>query len=212
MLLAERAPGAVDLPRDEALGELAARFFAGHGPATVKDLAWWASLTQAEVRAGIARAGDRLRREEAGGLELWSAGGPGDDIASDVGRMASPIVHLIQGYDEYIMGYADTRWLLARQGSSWAPATPPVGRLVILLDGCVGGFWRRTLEKRRVLVEAGADRRVGLRRASCAAGGGRAVRSLPRSARRAGGRALSLRFLFRRRSHSCAARHCRVSS
>ena len=153
MLLRERAPEAEDLPRDEALGELAARFFAGHGPATVKDLAWWASLTQAEARAGIARAEDRLRREEAGGLELWSAAGPEDD--SDVVHTAgAPIVHLVQGYDEMVMGYSETKWLLARPGSSWVVATPPVGRLVVLLDGHVGGFWRRTLKKRHVLVEA----------------------------------------------------------
>jgi DNA glycosylase AlkZ-like len=154
MLLGERVPEARDLPRDEALGELAARFFAGHGPATVKDLAWWASLTQAEARVGIARGGDRLRREEAGGLELWSAAGSEDGTASDLGRAGSPIVHLVQGYDEYVMGHAETRWLLARPGSSWVPATPPAGRLVILLDGRVGGFWRRRLLKHRVIVEA----------------------------------------------------------
>ena len=105
MLLEERAPGAPDLPRDAALAELAARFFAGHGPATEKDLAWWASLTLAEVRAAIGRAGDRLRREEAGGLVLWSsAAEPADDAAPAPG---APVVHLIQGYDEYIMGYAE---------------------------------------------------------------------------------------------------------
>ncbi len=153
MLLRDRVPEAEDLPRDEALGELAARFFAGHGPATVKDLAWWASLTQAEARAGIARAGDRLLREEAGGLELWSAAGP-EEGPGVVHTSGVPVVHLVQGYDEIVMGYADTRWLLARPGSSWVAATPPVGRLVILLDGRVGGFWRRTPKSRRVLVEA----------------------------------------------------------
>ena len=152
MLLEERAPGAPDLPRDAALVELAVRFFAGHGPATEKDLAWWASLTLAEVRAAIGRAGDRLRCEEAGGLALWSsAAEPADDTAQTPG---APVVHLIQGYDEYMMGYAGTRWLLARPGSSWAAATPPVGRLVVLLDGRVAGFWRRTLRGDRVVVAA----------------------------------------------------------
>jgi hypothetical protein len=153
MLLGERAPEAERLPRDDALGVLAARFFVGHGPATVKDLAWWASLTQAEVRAGIARAGGRLRREEAGGLELWSATDP-DEGAEVVRADAAPAVRLIQGYDEIILGHSETRWLLARPGSSWVAATPPVGRLVILLDGRVGGFWRRTIKKDALVVEA----------------------------------------------------------
>jgi hypothetical protein len=152
MLLGERAPDAERLPRDDALGELAARFFAGHGPATVKDLAWWASLTQAEARAGISRAGGRLRREEADGLELWSATDAAD--GSDVVRAdTAPAVHLVQGYDEIIIGHSETRWLLARPGSSWVIATPPVGRLVVLLDGRVAGFWRRTLRRDEVVVE-----------------------------------------------------------
>jgi hypothetical protein len=32
--------------------------------------------------------------------------------------------------------------------------TPPVGRLVVLLDGRVAGFWRRTFRRDRVAVEA----------------------------------------------------------
>jgi hypothetical protein len=152
VLLEERAPAGDRRTRDEALAELAARFFAGHGPATAKDLAWWATLTLSETRAAIDRAGDRLRREDAGGLVLWSAAG---EPAETPPAASGAPVHLIQGYDEFIMGYAETRWLLAGPGSSWAPATPPVGALAILLDGRVAGFWRRTLHKDRVAVEAG---------------------------------------------------------
>ena len=164
MLFAERVPETPVLSRAEALGELAARFFAGHGPATAKDLAWWASLTLAEVRTGLERAGERLRREACAGLVFWSgADGPAADppaaapdplAAVTPCAVSAPVVHLVQGYDECVMGYGETRYLLARPGSTWVAATPPVGRLVILLDPHVGGFWRRTLGKDRVLVEA----------------------------------------------------------
>ncbi len=158
VLLEERAPAAAELTRDAALAELAKRFFAGHGPATVKDLAWWASLTLTEARAGIERAGDGLRRREAGGLTLWSGAGESDaDVPAGAeypAQDAAPAVRLVQGYDEFIMGYSETKRLLARPGSTWVAATPPVGRLVILLDGRVGGFWRRVLEKDRVVIEA----------------------------------------------------------
>jgi hypothetical protein len=150
MLLEERAPRAPDLPRAEALAKLAQRFFAGHGPATAKDLAVWASLTQAEARRAIAAAGPALRGEELGGLRFWSAeegAGPGAE------RRPSPVVRLVQGYDEFVMGYSETKNLLAAPGSSWTAATPPVGRLVVLKDGRVGGFWRRTLQKTQVVVE-----------------------------------------------------------
>jgi DNA glycosylase AlkZ-like len=150
MLLEERAPEAPDPAREEALAELARRFFTGHGPATAKDFAVWASLTLAEARASIEAAGPVLRREEAGGLELWAAA----DGLRRAPRLRSPIVHLLQGYDEYIMGYTQTKGLLARPGSSWAPATPPVFGLVILLDGRVAGFWKRSVRRDEVVIRA----------------------------------------------------------
>ena len=44
------------LERDEALGELALRYFRSHGPATARDLARWSGLTLADVRRGCRSA------------------------------------------------------------------------------------------------------------------------------------------------------------
>ncbi len=52
-LLDERAPQAKTLARDEALAELAKRYFTSHGPATLKDYVWWSGLTVADAKAGI---------------------------------------------------------------------------------------------------------------------------------------------------------------
>jgi hypothetical protein len=145
-LLEERAPAAVDLPRDEALVELARRFFTSHGPATAKDFARWASLTLAEVKACLDAAGPLLRCEEAGGVTLWS-----DNVAETglgaggASAFASPRVLLIQGYDEYIMGYAETKRVIAPPGREWSPADRPNANHVVLLDGLIAGYWRRTI-------------------------------------------------------------------
>ena len=153
MLLEERAPDARALPRDKALAELARRFFAGHGPATARDFAVWATLTLAEARAAIEAAGPELRAEDLGGLRFWApAIAPGSG-GEGLTALRSPLVHLVQGYDEIVMGYTETKSLLARPGSPWEPATPPVFRLVVLLDGGVAGFWRRSTKRDRVIVE-----------------------------------------------------------
>jgi Winged helix DNA-binding domain len=154
MLLEERAPGARDLPRDEALAELARRFFTSHGPATAKDFAGWATLTLSEARGAIDAAGLDLHAEDLGGLRCWSAARRPSAGARRVVGVRSPTVHLVQGYDEYIMGYSETKPVLQRPGTDWGPATPPVFSLVILLDGRVAGFWRRTVRADRVTVEA----------------------------------------------------------
>jgi Winged helix DNA-binding domain len=59
-LMDERVPAPRRLGRTEALAELALRYFTGHGPATERDLAYWATLTLTDVRAGLAQVGDRL--------------------------------------------------------------------------------------------------------------------------------------------------------
>jgi hypothetical protein len=153
MLLEERAPGARDLPRDEALAELARRFFTGHGPATVKDFAAWATLTLAEARAAVEASGPTLKAKDWGGLRLWAAAeGPGS-VGGHPAAPRRPSVRLVQGYDEIVMGYSETKPLLARPGSAWEPATPPVFRLVVLLDGGVAGYWRPRPKRDRVIVE-----------------------------------------------------------
>src|SRR5918997_1740045 len=52
-----------------AVAALAGRFFRGHGPATVKDLARWAGLRVTEARGGLAAALPELARLEVDGVE-----------------------------------------------------------------------------------------------------------------------------------------------
>lgn len=74
-LFGERVPDTPPRSRDEALGELALRYFASRGPATAKDMRFWSSLTLADIQRGIEIAGPRLEREEVDGLVFWSAPG-----------------------------------------------------------------------------------------------------------------------------------------
>jgi hypothetical protein len=53
VLLDEWIPGRMILPREEAIAELAKRFFMSHGPATLKDFTWWSGLTTGDARSGL---------------------------------------------------------------------------------------------------------------------------------------------------------------
>lgn len=61
-------PPAVD--RDVALGELARRYLAGHGPAGAADLARWAGIPLRDARAGLARIADELVERPDGLVDL----------------------------------------------------------------------------------------------------------------------------------------------
>ena len=57
VLVRDWLPGARPVDRDEALGEFARRYLAGHAPATHRDLARWAGMSLRDARAGLAAAG-----------------------------------------------------------------------------------------------------------------------------------------------------------
>src|SRR5215213_6614289 len=52
-LLDEWAPSGKSLTRDEALAELAGRYFESHGPSTLQDFVWGSGLTSVDARAGL---------------------------------------------------------------------------------------------------------------------------------------------------------------
>ena len=68
VLVRDWLPGAKAVDRDEALGEFARRYLAGHGPATDRDLARWAGINLRDARAGLAAAGPRPRPAETAEL------------------------------------------------------------------------------------------------------------------------------------------------
>ena len=53
VLLDEWVPKSEAMSRDAALAELAHRYFASHGPATLRDFGWWAGLSVADAKAGL---------------------------------------------------------------------------------------------------------------------------------------------------------------
>jgi hypothetical protein len=73
-LMDERAPQARVLERNEALVELARRYFLSRGPATVHDFAKWSGLTVADARLGLEAVQDQLLKEEIDGQIYWFPG------------------------------------------------------------------------------------------------------------------------------------------
>jgi len=157
-LFEDRIPVDRELTRDQALAELAVRYFTSHGPASVPDLRWWASLTRPDILRGIELAGDRLRQDELAGIPLW---GPADPAPSPPD--GAPRGHLLQAYDEYVVGYSRTKYVLDLAGL--AARRPPEVTLrnhVMLLDGQLCGHWRRTLRRGTVLIEVTPERPLGI--------------------------------------------------
>ena len=147
-LLDEWVPLTRSLPRDEALAELTRRYFTGHGPATLQDLMQWAGLTAAEAKTGLAAAGKTLIQETIADRVYWM---PCE--APEINH-ATPSVHLLPGFDEYLLGYRDRSAVL---DPAYAQRICPGGNGMfsptIVIDGVVTGTWKRTFKGGAVVIE-----------------------------------------------------------
>lgn len=135
-------------PREEALAELTTRYFTSHGPATAQDLMHWSGLTAAEVKTGLGAAGQALTRATIGDQVHWL---PRETPA--LSRDA-PAVHLLPGFDEYLLGYRDRRAVLdPAHALRVCPGNNGMFNSTLMIDGKVTGVWKRTLKKAAVIIE-----------------------------------------------------------
>ena len=123
--------------RPEALAELALRYFTGHGPATERDLAYWATLTLTDVRAGLHQVRDQLGSFQHDGRTFWHP--PGEPPSGP----QQPAAHLLQILDETYRGYQASRWVLDAAGD--VPRTRESATGMALVDAQLLAAMRRTI-------------------------------------------------------------------
>ncbi|WP_142026690.1 winged helix DNA-binding domain-containing protein [Blastococcus colisei] len=129
------------LDRDEALAELALRFFSGHGPATVADLVRWAGCTARDVRAGLAEVRDRLAVLTVDGAEYLMDPGTPDRLST--ARAEAEGVFLLPGFDEFVLGYGDrTAVVPAEFADRLVPGRNGMFRATVVHRGQVVAVWR----------------------------------------------------------------------
>ena len=131
----DRVPAIATPTGDDALAELARRWFATRGPATVRDFMWWSGLRAADARRALALVERELESYEHDGRTLWFA---------EWRRTArSPRVDLVQCYDEVIISFTESRDVLATGEVAFpVPGSVDGFAHVLLLDGRLLGHWR----------------------------------------------------------------------
>ncbi len=140
-LLEERAAPARALERDEALAELARRYFQSHGPATVRDFAWWSGLRVAEARSSLELISSQFEQETVDGQTYWFSPASGRQGAG--ARRA----FLLSNYDEFI-SYHDRGAIFDK-----SRIDELIFNHFVVSNGRIKGTWRRFLNDTHLVVE-----------------------------------------------------------
>jgi hypothetical protein len=143
VLLDEWVPHPRRLSGDEALGELARRFFLGHGPATVRDLARWAGIPLRDARAGLALVRPELAALDVDGVEHLLDPATPERLADC--RAEADGLFLLPGFDEFVLGYGDRRAILDPAfAERIVPGNNGMFRATVVHAGRIVGTWQWT--------------------------------------------------------------------
>jgi hypothetical protein len=153
----ERVPEKVAVSHDEAVAALTLRYFRSRGPTTLKDFIRWSSLTVAEAKAGLSSVRSELRQRDIDGRTYFFV------KAASGQPPSSPRIDLIQGYDEYVMSYSDSKDVLrSSDGRATSRAiNPNVYLHAVLLDGQLIGHWKYVRRAEEITVETALYRKLG---------------------------------------------------
>lgn len=149
----DSVPKSKVLQPEDALQELALRYFTTRGPTTLQDFAWWSGLLIAEVRAGLEGIKSLLVSETRNGQTYWRS--PQSKIVSS----NLPVVHLLPTFDEFLISYKD------RSASVDTPAAQKVAvgnrfKNTIIIDGRVAGTWKRDWKENEVIITSKLFRKL----------------------------------------------------
>jgi hypothetical protein len=146
LALDDSIPPTKTMTKDEALAELAQRYFTSRGPATLQDFGWWGGLLATDAKAGLEAVKSQFVQEIREGQTYWHRASE-PKIPAGLARL-----YLLPGFDEYLLGYKDRTASLTEP--RYKKLTPLNGMFpaTIVIDGQVVGTWNRTLAKHSVTI------------------------------------------------------------
>jgi hypothetical protein len=168
VLLDEWVPESRHLDRDEALTEMARRYFTSHGPATLTDFVGWTGLKITDGRQALDAVSKELHKETIKGAEYWMS--PSSRKAGEKDKT----IHLLPGFDEFVLGYKDRTAVISPEHmDKIVPGGNGMFMSTMVRHGQVAGLWKRTLKGKSVQVSlmpfgalASADSVVAKQRAT----------------------------------------------
>lgn len=153
-LLEEIAPCLKNFDKDQALENLARRFFTSHAPATLQDFTWWSGLSLTEARSGLEMIRKDFIAEKIDGQEYWFSNNfKGLEVDKN-------ITHLLPAFDEYVVSYKDRKDIFAH--GHYAKVINNFGTFqpTAMVNGQVVGMWKRVVKAKKTVAEVELFKRL----------------------------------------------------
>jgi hypothetical protein len=145
-ILEEWIPQGRRFTKDEALKELALRYFSSHGPATINDFTWWSGLNLTDARLAVKLNEGSFRAEVMANKTYLMA----DSLFESADYTDNFI--MLPSYDEFLIAYNDRSASLSHVDNWKVISGNGIFYPLILHDGNVIGTWRRNLKKDKVVI------------------------------------------------------------
>lgn len=142
-LFDERVRSTKKLLKEEALAELAQRYFFSHGPATLKDFAWWSGLSLADARDGLELVKSKLLNEKIGDAIFR--------FPDNKFKKKNSEVVFLPSYDEFLISYKSREISLNLQHASRTFTNNGIFNPIMVHNSKVIGTWKPQLKKEIVV-------------------------------------------------------------
>lgn len=155
-LVDERIAKTKEISREESLSRLTLKYFQSHGPAQIKDFAWWSGLTVKDANGGISLVESKLSNITLNGKIYWFLK---DDqiIENEIQN-----VFLLSVYDEYFIGYTDRSNILSENYKRELPVGNALLTSLLIINGQVQGTWKRKINKNTVEFRVTSFKKINL--------------------------------------------------
>jgi hypothetical protein len=145
-ILSESLPKTKTFSRDEALLNLAKKYFTSHGPATVLDFSWWSGLSVRESKRALEMALPDLLTETVNGCSVYFSSSPNASSEGDT-------VHFVAAFDEFLISYKDRTSSISLEHQSKAFTSNGIFRPIVVVNGQVVGIWTQSAKKDKVVLK-----------------------------------------------------------
>jgi hypothetical protein len=146
-ILAEWVPIKNRIYRDEALKELALRYFSSRGPATVQDFSWWSGLSSSNSKLALELNKSNLISETIENKTFWFVD------SSRLTKLINKESYLLPAYDEFLISYRDRTASLLSIDNKKTISDNGIFYPTILMGGQIIGTWKRNIKDNHIILK-----------------------------------------------------------